>query len=351
MVPEPGRPAMRAAERTSKEQAPPRPRVLILATGGTITSQVSSALTKEYDAAGVRMDTLLRSATGTGAPAQVSCEHIASIGSQDMTVAIWRRIHERITETFAQKLAEAVVVTHGTDTLEETAFFLDLVTPLGSPVVLVGAMRPSNAPGADGPANLIEAIRVAIDPASANRGVLVVLNDAVHAARSVRKAHTSEVDAFRSSAGGPIGMASASSVHYFGSAAAPGVCGAYRLPENYVLPRIGVLYAHVDMDALAVDALVQQKVTGIVLAGVGDGNAPSAVLGALAGAAQQGIVVVRSTRVEEGFVNRNVEIDDDRLGFVIARDLSPQKSRILLQLLIAGGVTGSAAIQRAFNVE
>lgn len=325
-----------------------RPRVLVVATGGTIAGHSASALGRAYSAGGVGVETLLAGAGDLSAVAELRAEQIASVGSQDMTSEIWRRLAARVSAAFADGATDAVVVTHGTDTLEETAFLLDLVTPPGRPVVLVGAMRPANGLGADGPANLAEAVRVAADPASRGRGVLVVLNDEVHAARRVAKAHTADVGAFRSSPGGPIGAASPAAVRYFEQAAASARSGAYRLPPGS-LPRVAILYAHADMDARDVEAVLQPDVAGIVLAGVGAGNASAQALTALAAAARRGVVVVRSSRVGEGAVERDIEIDDGRLGFVAAGDLNPQKSRVLLQLLLAGGVTSPAAVQRAFD--
>jgi L-asparaginase len=214
--------------------------------------------------------------------------------------------------------------------------------------VLVGAMRPGNALSADGPGNLVEAVRVAADPASRDRGVLVVLNDTVHDARSVRKARAAGVDAFRSFPAGPVGIADAAATRYFAPAAVSHLRGRFALPATGPLPKVAILYAHADMD---LDDVARQLdgAAGAVLAGVGNGNAPGPLLDLLAAAARNGVAVVRATRVGEGFVDRNVEVDDDRLGFVAARDLNPQKSRLLLQLLLANGTRDATSLQAAFD--
>jgi L-asparaginase len=192
-----------------------RPRILVLATGGTIAGWADSAVAGRYASGEVGIDALLAFATDLGIDADLIAEQVASVGSQDMDAAIWDRLHGRIVEAFANDRADAVIVTHGTDTAEETGFLLDLVLPAGRPVVLVGAMRPGNAIGADGPRNLANAIRIANDPASRGRGVLVILGDTVFGAREVHKALTDGADAFRAFPGGPLGAVSPASLRYF----------------------------------------------------------------------------------------------------------------------------------------
>jgi L-asparaginase len=324
------------------------PHILVLATGGTIAGQAGSALAKPYHASGVDVGQLIAAAPGIDRIATLSGEQVASIGSQDMALPVWRRLAERIAAGRADPAVDGIVVTHGTDTLEETAFLLDLVLPAGKPVVLVGAMRPGNALSADGPGNLVEAVRVAADGASRDRGVLVVLNDAVHGARAVRKARTTGVDAFRSFPTGPIGTADPAGTRYFAPATLTRLRGRFALPATGALPRVAIVYAHADMDF---DEVARQLsgAAGIVLAGVGNGNAPGPLLDLLAAAARAGTPVARTTRVGEGFVDRNVEVDDDAMGFIAARDLNPQKSRLLLQLLLAQGRHDPAALQAAFD--
>lgn len=326
-----------------------RPRLLVLATGGTIAGRADSAIAGRYASGEVGIDALLAFTADLGIEADLVAEPVAAVGSQDMDAAIWDRLHGRIAEVFANDQADGVIVTHGTDTAEETAFLLDLVLPPGRPVVLVGAMRPANVLGADGPRNLANAIRVAGDPASYGRGVLVVLGDAVFGARDVRKALTSGTDAFRAVPGGPLATVSPASLRYFAPPVAASWRGRYRLPPLGAWPPVAVLYAHANMDMAVAHAILSTKPAGVVLAGVGHGNASAAVLKALAGAAGQGVSVVRSTHLNEGTVTRNLEVDDDASHFIAGGSLNPQKCRILLQLLIADGVDDIAGQQRIFD--
>lgn len=276
------------------------------------------------------------------------CEQLAAIGSQDVNLALWRHLGARIDQAFSAEDIDAVVITHGTDTMEETAFLLDLITSPDKVVILVGAMRAANALGAEGPRNLVAAIRVAADAATKARGVLVVMNDTILDARSMTKADTMAVDAFRS-VRGPIGRASPSEVVYFARPAPSISAGLLNLPPFGPLPGVGIVYCRADMDSLQAEALLSHGAAGIVLAGLGDGNIPRSTLARLSEAASQGVAVVRSTRIDGGEVSRNAEIDDETSNFIAARDLSPHKSRLLLQLLLANGVTGTHPIQRCFD--
>lgn len=322
------------------------PRIIVLATGGTIAGQASARTAIGYDAGKVTGADLVAAVPGIDKLARISAEQISSIGSQDMNDTVWFDLVHRITDIFAKDQADGVVITHGTDTAEETAFFLNATLPAGKPVVLVGSMRPSTATGADGPANLYEAIEVAASPQSAGRGVLVVLNDTIHYARWVQKTNTTSVETFQSANAGPAGYVDPSSVRFVQPA--PHALPPLHLPPAPPLPRVEIIYSHANMDAAPIDGAVAAGAKGLVLAGVGDGNTSKSALDALAEAARKGVIVVRSTRVGTGFVNRNVEVDDDKLGFAVSLDLNPQKARILLQLLIANGITESRQLQAAF---
>lgn len=325
---------------------PPLPRVAILATGGTIAGSASVRGAIGYDPGKVSADDLIRSVPGLDKLARLTAEQIASIGSQDMNEQVWLQLARRIDEILGKGDADAVVITHGTDTMEETAFFLAHVLQTDKPVVLVGAMRPSTALGADGPANLYEAVKVAGSGEAKGRGVLVVLNDTIHAARLVQKTNTTSVQTFASPNGGPAGFVDPASVRFV-QPRMPDRPRRYSLPAAPPLPRVDIVHAHAGMDAATVTDAVRRGAKGIVLAGVGDGNGPKEVMAALANAVGQGIVVIRASRVGSGYVNRNVEFDDDQAGTSVSLDLSPQKARILAQLLIANGVTEPRAVQDA----
>lgn len=325
------------------------PRILVLATGGTIAGQADPRATGAYKSGQITGEQLVQSVPGLDKLAKLSAEQISSIGSQDMNDKVWFALAHRIQQAFDKDEADGVVVTHGTDTLEETAFFLDNVLRGDKPVVIVGSMRPATAVSADGPGNLYEAIQVAADPRSRGRGVMAVLDDKIEGARSVTKTNTTSIETFNSPNGGPIGYVDSAGGIRFMAQASGLKRATYELPTNEQLPRVEIIYSHANMDAVPIEDAVSHGAKGIVLAGVGDGNTSKQALDALELAANKGIVVVRSTRVRSGFVTRNVEVDDDKNGFVVSEDLSPQKARILAQLLIASGVTDRAMLQRAFT--
>ena len=323
------------------------PRITILATGGTIAGSAGSALGRGYRAGQIGIAEMVASARALGLTADLSGREIAAVGSQDIGWREWQALHRAITDAFADPAVDGVIVTHGTDTAEETAWLLDLTLPAGKPVVLVGAMRPADAVGSDGMRNFANAVQVAGDAAAHGRGVMVVMGDAVYAASDVRKAATSNIDAFKGFPRGPLALVSPASLDWFAPAAKVGEAARFGWPD--ALPRVEIIYAHADMDRAPVQSALAIGARGLVLAGLGQGNAAAPVLGALAVAARGGGPVVRASRVDEGYVDRNVEVDYDVRGFVAARSFNPQKARILLQLLIAGGVRDMPAMQAAFD--
>jgi L-asparaginase len=321
------------------------PRLRILATGGTIAGTGSgSGIARAYRPGQIGVGEILAQAEALGLDARLDGRDIAAIGSQDIGWAEWDALHREIAAALVDPAIDGVIVTHGTDTAEETALLLDLTLPAGKPVVLVGAMRPADAVGSDGMRNFANAVRIAGDPAAAARGVLVVMSDAVFAAIDVRKAATSGAEAFRGFPRGPLAMVTPASLDWFGPADRIGRAARFAWPKS--LPRVEVIYAHAGMDAASVTAPLATGAEGLVLAGMGQGNAPAAVLAALREAA---VPVVRSSRVDQGSVDRNLEVDDDASGFIAARALGPAKARVLLQVLLADGITAPAAIQAEFD--
>lgn len=323
------------------------PRILVLGTGGTIAGAAASATSAAYEPGGLALEALLANLAALGLAAQLVPREVARIGSQDIGWPEWQALHTACAAAMADPAIACVIITHGTDTAEETAFLLDLTLPADKPIVLVGAMRPADAVGADGMRNFANAVRVVGDPAAAGRGVLLVMGDAVLAARDARKAATSSIDAFRSFPRGAIARVTPSGLDWFGPPHRVGEGARYAWPD--ALPRVAILTAGAGMDEQPVKALLGIGCKGVVLAGMGQGNAPACVLAALAEAAESGVPVVRSTRVDEGLVDRNVEVDDDALGLIAARALGPAKARMLLMVLIANGITDAAAIQAAFD--
>jgi L-asparaginase len=322
------------------------PQIVILATGGTIAGQLKKPGEAGYVAGQLAVDVLIQAVPEVQDVAQVKGEQIARIASQDMNDEVWLKLYKRITELDKDPGVSGIVVTHGTDTMEETAFFLDLTTATDKPVVLVGAMRPATAKGADGPLNLLNAVKIAASPASRGRGVLVALNEEIHSAREVTKTSTTEVQTFRSPNTGPVGVMSAGHLHYYDGPTRQGL--HFELGDRADLPRVEIVYSHANMDAGLVNAGAQLGARGVVLAGVGNGNMSQAAISALATLAKQGMVVVRSSRVGSGWVSRNIEVDDDALGFVAAQDFNPQKARILLRLALTQ-TSDPAKVQAMFD--
>ena len=265
-----------------------------------------------------------------------------------MNDALWLKLAARVNRLTADDEADGVVVTHGTDSMEETAYFLHLVVKSPRPVVLTGAMRPATSLSADGPLNLYNAVAVAADPEARGRGTIVVLNDDLHSARDVTKSNTTDVQTFVSPGPGLLGTASYGRIRYFRRPSRRhSVESEFSVEGQEDLPRVDILYAHANMHPDLVQASVAFGARGIVVAGMGNGNVTSAAAAELTEAVKRGLVVVRSTRVVSGDVGRNIELDDDRLGLVAADQLNPQKSRVLLQLCLVRGMD-SAAVQDAF---
>lgn len=312
-----------------------KPKVLILATGGTIAGSAKSGVQSGYTSGQVTIDAMINAVPDVMKLADIKGEQISNVGSQDMSFEIMLKVANRINELANSKDVDGFVITHGTDTMEETAYFLNLVTKTDKPVVLVGSMRPSTAVSADGPLNLYNAIAVAADPQAKNRGVMLVMNDWIHSAQTLTKVSTTAVQTFMSPIRGLLGTTSYGVndfYHYpdqkYGKATEFDVKGVTKLP------RVDIIYADADMPADLIDASIERGAKGIVIAGVGNGNMNKASLDACARASKKGIIVVRSTRVATGIVGRNVECNDDGLGLVASYGLNPQKSRVLLSIAL-----------------
>jgi L-asparaginase len=312
---------------------PPLPRIRVLATGGTIAGAQTSGTGRGYQSAKFSIDTLIAAVPQLSTLARVDVEQVAALGSQDMNEAVWLKLAARTSAALALSDHAAAVVTHGTDTMEETGYFLNLVVRSEKPVVLVGAMRPATAISADGPMNLYNALAVAADPAARGRGVLIVANDEIHFAREVSKTNTTQVGTFKATHRGLAGLVNAGRLHFY----APPVrrhtaASEFSLDGITALPRVEIVYAHAGMGRGLIDAAVVAGARGLVIAGVGDGNLGAPALAAAAEAARAGVAVVRSSRTGGGVVERNIEVDDDKLGFIAADELNPQKARVLLML-------------------
>ena len=326
-----------------------KPNIVILATGGTIAGAAATGTQAGYTSGAVTIDAMVAAVPGIADLANIKGEQISNVGSQDMSFEIMLTLAKRINQLLATPQVDGIVVTHGTDTMEETAFFLNLVVKSDKPVVMVGSMRPSTAVSADGPLNLYNAVGVAIDPNAKGRGVLVVMNDWIHGAHSLTKTNTTAVQTFMSPVRGVVGVATYGKNDFYNTPQwKHTLTSEFDITNVTALPRVDIIFACADMPSDLIEASAQHGAKGIVLAGVGNGNVNKASLDTAAQVAKQGVIIVRSSRVATGTVGRNVEVNDDEMGFVASDELNPQKSRILLMLALLKPRT-TMEIQKLFQ--
>ncbi|HEY1609153.1 MAG TPA: asparaginase [Paraburkholderia sp.] len=326
------------------------PRIAVLATGGTIAGAAPDATkTAGYQAGVIGVSELLDAVPGLGAIARIHAEQVASIDSKDLPPALWTQLAQRVNELLASADIDGIVITHGTDTLEETAYLLHLTVKSTKPVVMTAAMRPSSALSADGPLNLLNAVTVAASDAAAGQGVLVAFNNRIHCARDVTKVSTYAVDAFQSPEIGALGWVQDGRVEFQRRALRPHtIDAAFDIGAQW--PQVEIVASYAGVSRVAVDALVTAGVRGIVVAGTGNGSIHATLQQALAEAAARGVAVVRASRTGSGHVMRDGAAPDGALGFVAAGTLNPYKARVLLMLALAAGETDAAALQRLFDI-
>ncbi|MGO0060974.1 asparaginase [Brevibacillus fluminis] len=305
-------------------------KVLVINTGGTIAMSVD-------EAEGVKPlddEAVTKILPHLHQLAEVKMMNYVNLPSPHMTPAVMNQLRQLIEQETAAHEYDGVVVTHGTDTLEETAYFLDLTLSLTLPVVVTGAMRSSNELGADGPVNLISAVRTAIDPASAGKGVLVVFNDEIHAARHVTKTHTSNVATFQSPQYGPIGTISKKHVHY------------HHAPldrEHYTIAHananIPLCKAVAGMDPRWLQFLLDDAIDGVVIEALGLGNLPPAIVPVLAQLIAKGTPIVMVSRCFNGQVQDVYDYEGGgkklkQLGVIFSNGLNGQKARLKLMVAL-----------------
>ena len=312
------------------------PSVKILATGGTIAgTAASSTQTTGYKAGDLGIQTLIEAVPAMKDYANVSGEQVVKISSNNMDTKTLLKLAKRVNELLADPKVDAVVITHGTDTLEETAYFLNLTAKCNKPIILVGAMRPSNALSADGPANLYNAVAVAGDPSAAGKGVMVVMNDRVLGARDVTKTNTTGVETFQSPNAGQLATIHNGKVLWDATPVTKHTTQTqFKVDGLDKLPKVGVVYQHAGVEGIQAQALVDAKYDGIVTAGVGNGNLHKSTFPIIERAAKDGIAIVRSSRVPTGSTTKDAEVDDAKYGFVSSGSLNPQKARVLLMLAL-----------------
>jgi L-asparaginase type II len=300
----------------------PRPEVHVIATGGTIAFRDA--------AAPLTVEQLVAAMPGVDRIAAITVEQLTNIPSSRIRPAHWLQLARRIDELFrARPRLRGIVVTHGTDTMEETALFLHLTIADERPVVVTGAMRSPGALGADGPANLWSAIRVASASSARGRGTMVAMNDQIFSAADVTKRHTSRPDAFVAASGGAVGGIVADAVRFAGPPAPRGARFDVTAVED--LPRVDIAYVWAGADGAAIDAFVAAGARGIVLASVGQGNLPESLAQAAVRAAQRGVVLALSSRVGAGTVSAPADAPASIVG---AGSFNPQRARVMLMLAL-----------------
>jgi len=309
------------------------PNIVILATGGTIAGAGASSTGSAYTSGQVKIEAMIDAVPNIRTLANLKGEQLANVGSQDMSVKVWLDLAKRINELLASKDCDGVVITHGTDTQEETAYFLNLTVKSDKPVVLTGSMRPSTALSADGPLNMYNAVALAANPAAKGYGVMVVMNDEIHAAKDVKKMYSTPVQTFQSPQEGMIGTVIFGDILFFHKPHGRNTINSeFSVAGVTSLPRVDIVYGCADMSPDLIDIMVKAGAKGIVIAGVGDGNMNAATLEAAKKAAKAGIWIVRATRVPIGAVLVKGEVNDKEFGTICSDELNPQKARVLLML-------------------
>lgn len=307
-----------------------KPHVVVLATGGTIAGAGASAVNSAtYTAAKVPVDKLLAGLPELGNLAKVTGEQVFQIASESFTNKELVTLAKRVNELVKRADVDGIVITHGTDTLEETGFFLNLVVPTDKPIVMVGSMRPGTAISADGALNLLGAVATAAAKDAAGKGVLVSMNDNIDAARDVAKLTNIKTNAFASQ-WGPLGMVVEGKTYWFRAPVKRHTKGSeFNIEQINELPAVDIVYGYGNVPSTAIDALGQAGVKAIVHAGTGNGSVADRIVPKLTELRSKGTIIVRSSRIPAGFVLRNAEQPDDKYDWVVAHDLNPQKARLL----------------------
>ncbi|CAM5182999.1 L-asparaginase OS=Castellaniella defragrans OX=75697 GN=HNR28_000024 PE=3 SV=1 [Castellaniella denitrificans] len=309
-----------------------RPRLVLIGTGGTIAATAGDARTLTGYRVTQGIEAMLAAIPGAADVADIRCEQPFNVDSRDLGTARVLRLARAVERHTRDAGVDAVVVTHGTDSLEETAFFLHLTVRSPKPVVLVGAMRPASALSADGPLNLINALLTAADPASRDRGVLVVMNDRIVAARLAAKRHTTRVDAFGADGAGVLGAVTDGRVRYALRPDLPDTA-EFSLAGLRALPPVDIILDYQDAPPHPYAAAIRAGSRGIVVASMGNGSLSPAAARGCAQAIRQGLVCVRASRVPDGLVT-----DSGTGGPLAAHALNPLQARIALRLALARGM-------------
>lgn len=323
--------------------------VVILATGGTIAGAGANATNSAtYTAAKVPVDALISSVPQLKDIANVRGEQVFQIASESFSNDDLLKLGKRVSALAKQSDVDGIVITHGTDTLEETAYFLNLVEKTDKPIIVVGSMRPGTAMSADGMLNLYDAVSVASDPSARGKGVLITMNDEILSGRDTTKGVNIRTEAFKSP-WGSLGMVVEGKSYWFRLPAKRHTTGSeFDIDKISALPRVDIAYGYGNVDDSAYKTFAQAGAKAIIHAGTGNGSVSSRVVPALQELRKDGLQVIRSSHVNQGgFVLRNAEQPDDKYDWVVAHDLNPQKARILASVALTQ-TQDSKELQRIF---
>ncbi|WP_294770375.1 type II asparaginase [uncultured Rhodoferax sp.] len=325
-----------------------KPHVVVLATGGTIAGAgASAANSATYAAAKVPVDKLLAGLPELNNVARVSGEQVFQIASESFNNEHLLQLGRRVSALSKQADVDGIVITHGTDTLEETAYFLNLVVRTRKPIVLVGSMRPGTALSADGALNLFDAVNVAASQDAAGKGVLVTMNDEIQSGRDVSKSINIKTEAFKSQ-WGPLGMVVEGKNYWFRAPVKRHTADSeFNIDDIKTLPAVDIVYGYGNMNSVAIDAYTKTGVKALIHAGTGNGSVAAPIVPTLRQLRASGTQVIRAARVPDGFVLRNAEQPDDQYDWVVAHDLRPQKARILAMVALTK-TSDSKELQRIF---
>ncbi|MFC1771094.1 type II asparaginase [Candidatus Margulisiibacteriota bacterium] len=314
---------------------PQKKNIIIIATGGTIAGASKSTTSTAYKPASLDIDSLISTIPDLARIANIQGEQLVQIASQEMNDDIWLKLAKRVNQMANDPKIDGIVITHGTDTMEETAYFLNLVLKTRKPVVLVGSMRPATALSADGPLNLFKAVLVASSELAFNNGVLILLNDEIHQARYATKYNTTKTNSFISPNTGPLGHVVGEVLHFYQKPLKiHTIKSIFDISHLNELPKVDIVYSYANADGITVKALVENKAKGIIVAGTGNGNPSPSLMEYLIDARKKGVHVVRSSRCGSGITTKASEVDDQKQRFISANSLNPQKSRVLLMLAL-----------------
>ena len=307
------------------------PKIVILGTGGTIAGVGEPGLTTGYTSGGMDIDAMIKSVPGIKNLAWLGGEQIANVNSDDITQADWLRLTRRINELAKDETITGFVITHGTDTLEETAFFLNLTVKTRKPVVITGAMRPSTALSPDGPFNLYQAVALASSPEAYGKGVLAVFSDAIYSARDVQKGSTFHVDAFSSDDFGCLGYIRDTKPYFYNALVKNHTADSeFDVQGLGTLPKVGIAYFHVDADP-EILRFQLERADGLIIAGAGNGEMSLLWDDEMRKLENTGKPIVITSRIHDGIVTLHRDVPSN----VFSGDtLNPQKARILLMLAL-----------------